>query len=368
MKLKRTLSFIIALIMALSCLASCADRSPEVLTLEKHKVTEAMYGYWASRFKGNYMSAYNDVDNSDAFWNSEVQEGLTAAEYLDGLTLESVKTYLVCSLLFDKYRLAFEKDELQSIDNYISDLIKEYADGSKNVMNTVLGKYGINTKILKNVYLEEEKVAKVFNYLYGEGGEMALTEEDYEQFYKENFVHVQMIYVENISRYKTDANGNRITDDDGHFQIEPMTGEEKEKKDAVVNAVMDGLEAGEDFNSLYEKYSELTDYDNGHYYSTVTDYGGETVYYSIVAKVSGIDVGEVVSVESEMGTCIVQKLEMDSGAWKDEKNEDFFIGFEDSAQQYSFLELIKSYYEKIEINEEILEKYSVRNVAPASFF
>ncbi|MBQ4066322.1 MAG: hypothetical protein IJD22_01635 [Clostridia bacterium] len=368
MMLKRILAIIALAAMLIGCLTSCGDSTPPVLTLGEKEVTEAMYSYWASRFKGNYMSSYEDVENTDAFWNSEISEGMTVAEYLDGSTLDAVKTYLVCSALFDEYRLSFEDKELESIDNYISDLIKEWADGSKNVMNSILSEYGINTRILRKVYIEEEKVSKVFNHLYGEGGEKALTAADYEQFYLDNYVHVQMIYIENISKYKTDENGKRLTDENGYYQIEPLTGEKKEEKDAAVKAVQDGIENGVDFNELYEKYSELKDYKNGHYYSTMADYGGESFYYSLAVKVSGLEVGETATLESEMGTCIVKKLEMDEGAWKNEENKAFFSDFEDVARQDTFLKMLESYYDDIVIDEEILKKYSVKNVPPATLF
>ena len=40
------------------------------------------------------------------------------------------------------------------------DLVKEYADGSKSTMNTVLGEYGINLSLLEQIYREESKLTK----------------------------------------------------------------------------------------------------------------------------------------------------------------------------------------------------------------
>ena len=180
--MKRTVSLIISVIMLLSCLVSCSDSSPAVLTLDEHEITEAKYSYWASSHKGNYMYTYEDIENTASYWQSELSEGVTVAEYFDSLTLDSVKATLINSVLFDKYGLSFTESELESIDAYITDLIKERADGSKNQMNTVLGEYGINLNILRDIYLDEEKGAKVFEYLYSDEGEMALSEKDYEQF------------------------------------------------------------------------------------------------------------------------------------------------------------------------------------------
>ena len=52
------------------------------------------------------------------------------AQYFDAVTLETVKANLVAIKLFDDYGLKITKDEEKSVTDYISDLVKEYADGS----------------------------------------------------------------------------------------------------------------------------------------------------------------------------------------------------------------------------------------------
>lgn len=373
MTVKRTISVITLSLMLVSCLfmTSCGDSSPAVMTLGDYEITEAMYSYWASSYKGNYMYSYEDVVNSEEYWQSEIQDGVTVSEYFDGITLDAVKSILVNAKLFDENALYFTDSEKQSIDDYISDLIIERAEGSKNMMNTMLGEYGINTKILKNIYFEEEKAAKVYECLFGEGGKYAVGDEDAEKYYRENYVRVQMIYVENISTYATDDEGNRITDSNGYFVIEKLEGEAKEKKDAKVRAVLEGLENGESFDTLYGKYSELKDYKNGHYYSATQNYT-DVFYYRLVSEVEKLEVGDTMTLESEMGTCIVKKLELDEGGWKAEGNEDFFgtkgADFVSTVSEAAYRELIESYFDDITVDEELIKKYSVKDVTPAYFF
>lgn len=362
-------SFVLALVMLFSSFAlfSCgSDKTPAVLTLGEHKVTEAMYSYWASSYKGTVLYSYEDVVNSKEYWNTEIEKGKTVAEYFDEITLEAIKTNLVTSRLFDEHGLSFTESETKAVDDYIKDLISERADGSKNIMNTILGEYGVNTKILKNIYLEEEKGAKVFNALYGKNGKMELSESDYEKFYLENFVRVQMIYIENINTYKTDEKGNRITDESGYYVIEELKGEAKKEKDKAVKAVKDGLKKGEDFQALYEKYSELKDYKNGHYYSAASSYG-DVFYYKLVSEVMGLKTGETKVLESEMGTCIVKKLPLDEGAWKKKDNEAFFGDFETTVQETEYKKLVEKYFDDIVVDEELVKKYSIAAVTPVYF-
>ena len=366
---KKITSLILALVMILSSFVmfSCGgDNTPSALTLGEHKVTEAMYSYWASSYKGTVLYTYEDVVNSEEYWNGEIEKGKSVAEYFDEITLEAVKTNLVTSHLFDEYGLSFSEKETKAIDDYIKDLIAERADGSKNMMNTILGEYGVNTKILKSIYLEEEKGAKVFNALYGEGGQRELSDEDYEKFYMDNFVRVQMIYIENINTYKTDEKGNRVTDETGYYVIEELKGDAKKEKDKAVKTVKDALKKGEDFDKLYEKYSELKDYKNGHYYSASSAYG-DVFYYRLVSEVMGLKTGEWTALESEMGTCIVKKLELDEGAWNNKDNEAFFGDFETTVQETEYKKLVEKYFADIIVDEEIINKYSISKVTPVYF-
>ena len=192
-KLKRAAAMFLAVIMCF-LLVSCDD-TPAVMGLDGHEVTAAMYHYWASRAKGEYIYSYEDVQNTDECWAKDLGNGQTVAEYFDAVTLQTVKENLVAMKLFDDYGLKITKSEKEGVSGYIGDLIKEYADGSEKMMNTVLGEYGIDTDILEKLYLEETKSTKVYNYLFGEGGKTPVTDEQYEKAYSEGYVHFQLIYI-----------------------------------------------------------------------------------------------------------------------------------------------------------------------------
>lgn len=369
--MKKALSLILALIFCLSLVSCGGDKTPAVMTLGDHTVTEAMYSYWASSYKGNYIYSYEDVKNTAEYWNSKLSEEETVAEYFDSVTLEAVKTNLVASKLFSDYGLSFTESELSSVKAYIADLIVERAEGSKNMMNTMLGEYGINLKILEKIYLEEEKSAKVFDHLYGEGGTKALKDEDFEKFYKDNYVHLQLIYVNDAYEYVTDSEGNRVTGEDGYYKTQDLSAEDKAEKEATIKKVQDGLAAGEDFDKLYEEYSELKTYKNGYYYSAADSYS-DMLYYRLVAECEKLKDGETATVESDTGTCIIKKLPLDDGAWKNEDNADFFgkgaESFKTLVQEAAYRTLVESYFDDIVIDTEALKKFSVATVTPAYFF
>ena len=371
---KKTVSLLLCVAVLFCTLAvvSCGDSTPAVMTLDGHSVTAAMYHYWASGAKGGYISKYEDVVNTDEYWQSELTEGKTAAEYFDELTLDSIKTNLVGMKLFDDYGLSLDKDETDSISDYVKDLVKEYADGSKSTMNTVLGEYGINLSLLEQIYREESKLTKVYNYLYGDGGAEAVTDGELEQYYQDYYVHFQLIYINNAYQYVTDSEGNMVTDDDGYYKTEDLEASAKADKDAAVAAVKEKLAAGEDFDAVYEQYSEFKGYSGGYYYSASQQYS-DLLFYQLIKAASEVEIGETATLETNTGAYILKRLSLDEGAWKSSENADFFptdgdSTYKGSVSQYKFREKIKSYYGDITVDEEAIKEFSIALVTPCYSF
>lgn len=366
-KIKKAFAVLLAAVMMLLLVSCDNDDTPAVMELDGVEVTAAMYHYWASRAKGEYIYSYEDVQNTDECWAAELKDGMTVGEYFDSVTLSTVKENLAAMKLFEEYGLKITSSEKKGINGYVGDIVKEYADGDEKMMNTVLSEYGINTSILKKIYLEDTKSTKVFDYLYGENGKTPVTEAEYEKAYQDGFVHFQMIYINNAYQYVTDADGNMVTDDSGVYKTEELDGAVKAEKDKLVAEVEKKLDAGEDFYALYGEYSEMTDYENGYYYSVNEMYGDE-VFYKLTAAAIKLDTGETKKVETDSGTCFIIKLDNDEGAWNKTENADFFGEFKDSVKETAFRDLLKTYFDKITVDEEAIKEFSVTKITPAYSF
>lgn len=366
-----SLALLLTMLLSAAALSACGDSTPVVMQLGDHTVTAAMYQYWASSCKGQYIYQYEDVNNTAEFWNSEVRDGVSAAEYFDGITLDNIKTTLVVMKMFDDYGLSLTNDEKNSISDYISDLIKERAEGSKNMMNSMLGQYGVNLKILEKIYRDEAKSAHVYDYLYGENGKEKLDDDALEAFYKENYVHFNMIYVNDAYRYVTDEDGKMVTGDDGYYKTEELDSDTAAKKAAVIEDATSRLAAGEDFASVYKDCDELGDRLD-YYYTAAASYNG-ALYYQLVAAAAGLEDYETTAVKSDLGTCIIQKLPLEDGAWADSEYADFFPTegsetFRDNASASAFRDKIAEYYDDITVDEEAIKQFSAANVVPCYFF
>ncbi len=327
-----------------------------VMTYNNSKISKNEFQYYLATYKGRFKQTFTDFSDTSEFYSSEITDGITYETYLFDMVLENVKRTLVCDALFSEKNLKLNSSVEENIDYYIQDYITEYAGGNKNQFNAVLSEYGINAAMLKNIYLRDEKTASVFDALYGSSGETPVTDGERTAYLQENYVRVRHIYVNNKYVYATDEDGYVLYTADGLKQTKPMEGEELEAKNTLIAAIDESLSDGDDFESVYNAFSEDKYYANGYYLTRSTDFVSE-----VVASAFELEEGEYVKLESSVGTHYIQKLEMDAAPWKDEVNADFFTDYDTVVAEALFAEYLNSLLPSVEINDSLLEEYSVED-------
>ncbi len=361
----KILKIFLAAMLCIALLCSCSGDSSSVVIsasdTDAADITANMYNLWASTSKANFMYSYTDIEDTEQFWSSEYSEGMTYADYLDSLVLEDIKATAVCLMLYNEYRLSLSDSVRAAIDAEIDEYITEYADGNRNTLNNALSLYGANIEILRSVKLANEKRSLVYSHLFGEGGEMALSDRDLEAYYQNNYHHFQIIYINNKFEYVKDKDGNYTTNTDGTYVTRALTGEALEEKNNAVKAVTDGIAQGEDFNKLYEDYSEMKSYKNGYYFSANGSYT-DAVFYKMIGDMASVRVGDTASLEYDSGTYIIKRLPLDEGAWTKTINGDFFESFESLATNEAFRSFISGYFNKLTVDDTIISNYSVAKV------
>jgi len=354
---KKWIAWLLAAVTVLSA-AGCAS-APAVMEYEKEKITSNMYRYWLSTYKGTFMQTYTDMSDTDAFWSSLLYEDVTAEQYLNNAVTENVKRMLVCSTQFDKLGLKLTDAALEDIDTYIETLITERADGSRNSFNQMLAQYGINIDMLREIYLMEDKTSMLFSRLYAKGGERELSDEALDTFCQEHYVRVRHIYVNDAYVYDTNEEGQIGYDESGTLKTRELTEAEKAEKAAKIASIDKALAAGTDFDSVYKDYSEDLYYENGYYLSATTSF-----IPSVITAAFSLEVGEWKRVESDYGVHYILRLEMDEKPYENEENADFFSTFETDAQNDDFLNWTDELISQVEVDEEELQKYSIRDAVP----
>ena len=356
--MKRLIALTLCFLLLIPALASCENTESEenltVMTCGNYSIDEDDFTYYLSMYKGKFAKMYSDFSDTDAFYSTVIDdEGTTTEKYLFDMAVDSVKMTLAGNVLFDEYELELVDSVYDAVDEYIDGLIEDYAGGDEDAFAEAIGQYGIDRDALREIYLRDERVAALLEFML-DSGEIEVTDDERTEYLADNYVRVRHIYVNTKYKYSTDEDGYIIYSADGYAQTEPLTDEELSKKNALVAAIDESLASGGDFEEVYEGLSEDTLYANGYYFKLTTDFIPE-----VVDAAFSLDVGEWVKVESEYGMHYVMRLEMDENPWANDANSDFFDGFDDALATSKFTEIINSKKADVTVDEDVLAKFSL---------
>lgn len=372
--------------MLLGLFTSCAGLGDTAMELGKAKITGNMIEFWLSRYKASFLQYYGDsvkaeygLTSKDDIWT--IKDKATGETYDDLFTeyiIENAKTYLCAMYLFDQFGLSLDKETVKAVDEYLDDLKEVYGGGSKSEFNASLAAYGANYNILREIFLIEEKVGKLQDYLYGADGIEKISDAEVEAYYQANYVRMKEICVFINERPMTDGNGKFITDSNGYVKYETMSAAENEAARAKAEEALAKIRTGSDFETVLASYDEnVADdiYVNGLYMSAESAYGNDADLQLIFDTLQKMTVGEVRLVELSHNLTIVKKYELDAGAYNKSSNSDFFVftdqnGNQQSFAQYlvtpTFLKYISDRLEKydadVKLYDEIISQYKISKV------
>ncbi len=359
-KICRILCAVLALILCLGAAVGCGSAGDAVMTLGGQKITVNMYIYWLSRYKAVHLYEYGGNTDTAEFWEMPVDEsGHTRNEIFTAYILDNTMTRLAALHLFDEYKLRLPASSSRAIDEAIDGLIEEA--GSETALNEVLAAYAINTKMLREIYEIEEKVAYLEDYLIAEDGPHPLTEEYQNEYCRENYAHFRHIFISTADEYLVDEKGAYITDVNGNPKTVPLSAEVLAEKKKKAEELEGKLSAGEDFDSLMAAYNEdvttAATYPNGLYITPYTNYVTE-----VKDAIFGMENGEWQMVESNLGYHFFLRLPIEDGAYAEAANADFFSSFARDVSTEWFFEVMKSYKDEIELDSALINTYSLKTV------
>lgn len=356
----------IAVIMILSAaLFSCGSSSDIIMSYKDSEITANMYSYWLSTYKSDFLHYYNNSVNDDAFWDSEVSAGVTAEQYAMNLINQNIKFILIGMQLFRDYGLKISAETSASVNEDINEKIDFY--GSRANLNTALSAFGINADILKDIYIAEEKLYAVYDYLYGENGIDKVTGEMIDNYYAGNYSRIKYIIIYNKEKNVTDENGNVQYDSDGLIMTEPLSEEELNAKNEKIEEAMICVNAGDEFESIMEDYNEadMSEYKNGFYVSAneLNIYG-----FAMVNAVKNMKEGEVRLIEDDYAVYIIKKYDLIDRDDFTESDTEQLKELEKYCIQEKYEAAFSKYAEDILIADEIMSDFSIRTAAPNSAF
>ncbi len=382
----------------ITAFAGCSSKGKTLMELEGEKLSVNIFQLYLSRMKGTVSSSYGSESLQSSFWDTIMDtSGTTYNDYFKAQVLEEAKLYLAALYAFEQEGLKLPDSTVDAIESEIDELIENDANGSKNEFNSILSKYGVNYKMLKEAKIIEAKISYLNDYLLGTDGSK-ISPTLIEEYYQNNYARFKQVFIytyalvyetdengdevwydendnkkisyDKTQKRKTDENGaeikdkngdfiyvnedgkiaynkvnakrNPILDEDGYQKTRKYTEEELIKASDYAQLILEKCE--EDnftlFDTMVENYSEdsgMTQYPNGYYITADSNYDSKEV----VEAVFDMEVGEIRRVNSDYGIHLVMKYENEEGGYADTDNKDFFV--DSQTGSYIFMSKLKNY-------------------------
>lgn len=349
--LRRTLALLLILALSFALLSCGGGRA--VMEYDGCAISESEFQYYLATYKSRFAQTYTDFRDNEAFYRQPIGD-VTAEEFLFDAVVHNVSYSLLCDGLFRAYGLSLPHAVVDEVDGYLDSFLEDYAGGSKNALNQALANYGINMKMLREIYLRDERSTAVYNYLYGSNGTIGLNDADRTAYLEENYARIRHIYVNNKTTYATDENGQPIIGSDGYQQQIPLTGADLDAKNALVTAIDEALADGGDFEEIYKVSSEDQYYPHGYYITRDMDF-----IEGVVTSAFELEIDEWVKVESDYGVHYVMRLPLEEKPWEEEDCADFFENYDETVTAELFTSMLEEKLGEITYHDDVLAEYSV---------
>ncbi len=357
-------------------LTSCnGDTSPAVMVYGNTEVTESMYTYWMSGYKSYFLQMLGGTDSAEFLdttmvlpdENGEDTE-VTIAAYLTDRITEIIDNNCISLHLFDEYGLELPKTTVSDVNQRVESAIADA--GGRKAFNEILAEISLTEKSLREMYLYDEKINYVYEYLYGNSnldtqGEEPISIDRYNAFYEENYVCVRHIYIRTADKNVLDDEGNVQYDSEGAVITAELTEEEAAAKLALCDDLMARLKAGEDFVTLETEYSE----DSGRY--TLTDgyiLSRSTALPDVfIDNAFDMEIGELRRVDASYATHIMLKTELPENGWANEAYTALIGDFKEYVKSEVYAEKIAPMIAEITYDADLIAQHTIYNTPVSSY-
>lgn len=225
---KRILAFVLCCCMLFSFTA-CSDTTWAAKN-DKATITSGMYlGFMV----GNYMAAIQETNISAySTLKTKTIDGKNAIDWINEKTLEDCKLYFAIEAKAEEFGIKLTAEDEAEVRSNVDNAWTNYGVYYEN--------NGCSKKSLLEIYTNNFKMEKIFEYFYAEGGVEEVKKEDLKTFFLENLVRVKSIYMPLTNT----TTGAKLSED-----------EIKKVKDDA-HKYLERAQNGEDFDALIEEYNK----------------------------------------------------------------------------------------------------------------
>ena len=427
-KFFKALSLLLCIAMLTLAFASCG-KSANVITYEAedgktYTLTEAEYKVLMTIVKQNlfsqyfYYGYYYGPQDTASFWSQKTSDGKTYEQLYTENVLEIAKSTVIEQYLAISKGIVNADGTLNFGDN--KELQKEYeaaiAEISTNI-KSLGGKgsykryYGYLPSDLENYYTMTYRSRLVLDKIFAD---TPLTDEQLDEYYKENFKQYIIILInkEEDIKYEKDSNGEYVLDDNGNkkpyyvvydesgstkyvtdiskeyleekkytlaysYQYEKITDEtRKTEKKELADEILAKLKEGVAFEELAAEYSDemLT-----HYYKPGYMVDGDLISDDVAREaIKDLEIGEYTEKSFVVNTkyeYIVKRVELTDKAYthsdenaEDKTYADLFGSYRDAVETSTYSDMLEEMAKAAAVNTAITSKYTMKDTFLSKMF
>lgn len=363
--IKRILLCLLAFTMLLPMTSCKKDEEPAyAVRYNNTGITEGMYEYMYASLKRFYLDTYDDIRDNAQAWAENVTEDQTYAEYVDSKIRETIKVFVISAELYDSYGYSVGSEGQTMISTEFQSAV-DYFGGEEKLSEALNENFGMTGEELRRVYEIQYKYERM---LY-DSGMVQADEASREEYYKEKYIRIKLIYIGTRIGYKTDEDGNIVIGGTGYETYE-LSEAEKAEKIAKADGIFARLEDGTlAFDDAYEDESinefDITAYPNGLYFGR--DNYAATGLLEVAETAFASQIGELKRVSDENGEFLICRYELPESAYDTPEDYTQFSDLDELCAKYKFDQRMQDLLPGAETDRTLDEKYSVTNVSPVSY-
>jgi len=276
---------------------SCGNQGAVAMTLTYGKntttISSNIYSYYLSHTKtmalAEFYSMYGGFSPQEIvnmgdfpdYWAMQASETDTVGDRVKIQAEMILRQFLAIAAYCKEHKLDISKETKSKIDTSVKELIDSAKyKRSKNALNSVLIRFDIDDKILKEIRRLEELTGVFAKHALPEGSGRQLSEE-----------MINFAYDDMCSRVK-------------HILIRYTPGEIDDETQAKVDDLYDRIMNGEDFDSLLSESADGMPFEG---YTVRSDTNFVPEFLNAALEMA---VGEVRKVESDYGMHIIKRFEL----------------------------------------------------------
>ena len=304
MKLVKKATALLAVCAIAIGMTACGTSSGSEIVAENENTKITMGAYAYCMYSAYYQASYYVPDSTKSILSQEIN-GQPAEDWMRDRALENMKSMFVVDAKAAELGVSFTDEERKNIDTNMDSSWNTSQDFIKQLIS-----YGVTKEGVKQLSFEFNlKYTKIFQTLYGEGGEKAVSAEDKKAHLIGNYADFAY-FTKSVSS---------LTDDEKTAA--------KETLDSYAAAINDGSKTME---QVAEEYKTAENLSSDPLKTDVTNLDTNTQYtqsYSeMVAALKEMNPGEARVVETSSSYILVVKNDINATA--DEKLKDSDLDFQ----------------------------------------